>query len=63
MSGPGKSKTDIEIKAFILFLYRYYIRLKWVIEKIRYRHQEFDPYDDETIKPLYKKFLEDRRRE
>lgn len=67
MSGP-KKKTfpddDVELKAFILFLYKYYIRLKWAVEKIRYRHKDFDPHDDEILEPIYDQFLEaERRRE
>lgn len=68
MSGPGKSnvlpENDLELKAFIFYLYRFYIRLKWVVDKIRYQKIDIDLYDEEILKFLYKNFLEaERRRE
>ena len=49
-------------KAFTLFLYKYFIRLKWAVEKIRFRSGELDPEDEDILEPIYEHFLESERR-
>ena len=51
-----------ESVAFIIFLYRHYVKIKNIVDKIRLRKDIIDADDCDTIEPLHKEFLEERRK-
>jgi len=46
----------------VIFLYRHYVKIKNIVEKIRLRKDIIDADDCDTIEPLHKDFLEERRK-
>lgn len=61
MDGPSKDKIsfkdDQELRLFIYFSFRKFIRLKWIIEKMLYTQSSMDPDDIDYIwEVLYQDF-------